>query len=113
MANPNNTPALVESFNSITGVEKATQKNKWMCRQEMYNKFGKEEAEEMIDNNLVDERLNPQNLKRKQWKVREDAVTKKVEKKKELKAGTKTEVEGEAAGQVMQAIQDFSVGSGV
>ena len=40
-------------------------------------------------------------------------MTKKVGKKKELKAGTKTEVEGEAAGQVMQAIQDFSVGSGV
>ena len=86
MANPNNTPALVESFNSITGVEQAKQKNVWMCRQEMYNKFGKEEADEMIENNLVDERINPQNAKRKQWKVREDAVTKKVEKKKELQA---------------------------
>ena len=103
----------MESFNSITGTEKASQKNKWLCKQEMYNKFGKEEADEMIENNLVDERINPQNAKRKQWKVREDAVTKKVEKKKELKAGTKTEVEGECAGQVMQAIQDFSIGSGV
>ena len=84
-----------------------------MCKQEMYTKFGKEEADEMIENNLVDERINPQNAKRKQWKVREDAVAKVVEKRKELKAGTKTEVEGEAAGQVMQAIQDFSIGSGV
>ena len=76
----------MESFNSITGTEKASQKNKWLCKQEMYNKFGKEEADEMIENNFVDERINPQNVKRKQWKVREDAVAKVIEKKKELKA---------------------------
>ena len=97
--------ATVKNLTTIDGNEGTQLEKPWLSKKELYDKFGEEEAEEMIAEGCITIRPNPANKRRFQYQVCNEKSYAIVEKKKTLQVGQDSKVEGKVASHLAKSIE--------
>jgi hypothetical protein len=94
---PHDLAACISSISALTGTEGGYKEMPWLSTKQLEDMFGKEEAEEMIEDGLVASRANPMNMKRLQYQVVQEKTYAEVKKQKTIESSQVSKVTGKAA----------------
>ena len=110
MKSPEDPDNVVKNIMKLTGKEGNKVEKPWLSMKQLVDEYGEEEAEEMIEDNAVRTRVNPNSKRnRLQYQVQRESEFGEVIKEKNLQKESSCKVESEVAQQLGKAIEGYKV----
>ena len=110
MKSPEDPDNVVKNIMKLTGKEGNKVEKPWLSMKQLIDEYGEEEAEEMIEDNAVRTRVNPNSKRnRLQYQVQRESEFGEVIKEKNLQKESSCKVESEVAQQLGKAIEGYKV----
>jgi len=110
-------PGFSENYFSITQTvtltESINREERWISLKQLYDKYGEEEAEEMLNMGLIDVRDNPRNLRRKQYLDTTDSANKSFSRARTMGTAGRREITGEQHIPISNAMLGVSLQEGL
>ena len=110
MKSPCDVTQVVSSMNQLQGQEGLKKEAGWLTLKQVYDHFGEEEAQEMLDDGLLTAKPNPQNPKRFVYKVVTEKEFKELGKKSAMVFKKESHVSEEEAVAVRESFQHTTFG---